>query len=52
VFVAEKPPPPSIAYQELLVAAEVSAEYFSRFFLCPGGEVWVISGVFVLSLVF
>jgi hypothetical protein len=28
-FVAAKPPPPHIAYQELLMAAEASAEYFS-----------------------
>ena len=28
-FVAERPPPPHIAYQEVLVAAEASAEYFS-----------------------
>jgi len=28
-FVAERPPPPHIAYQELLMAAETSAEYFS-----------------------
>jgi len=28
-FVADKPPPPQIAYQELLTAAEASAEYFS-----------------------
>jgi hypothetical protein len=28
-FVAERPPPPHIAYQELLMAAEASAEYFS-----------------------
>jgi len=28
-FVADKPPPPRIAYQELLMAAEVSGEYFS-----------------------
>ena len=27
-FVADKPPPPRIAYQELLVAAETSVEYF------------------------
>jgi hypothetical protein len=27
-FVADKPPPPRIAYQELLMAAETSAEYF------------------------
>jgi len=29
VFVADKPPPPSIAYQELLMAAETGGEYFS-----------------------
>ena len=28
-FVAERPPPPHIAYQELLLAAETSAEYLS-----------------------
>ena len=28
-FVAERPPPPHIAYQEVLLAAEQSAEYFS-----------------------
>jgi hypothetical protein len=28
-FVADKPPPPQIAYQEVLLAAEQSAEYFS-----------------------
>jgi hypothetical protein len=28
-FVAERPPPPQIAYQESLVAAETSGEYFS-----------------------
>ncbi len=28
-FVAEKPPPPQIAYQEVLMAAEASTEYFS-----------------------
>jgi hypothetical protein len=28
-FVASKPPPPQVAYQELLMAAETSAEYFS-----------------------
>jgi hypothetical protein len=28
-FVADKPPPPHIAYQELLMPAETSAEYFS-----------------------
>jgi hypothetical protein len=27
-FVADKPPPPQLAYQELLIAAESSAEYF------------------------
>jgi hypothetical protein len=27
-FVAAKPPPPPIAYQEVLMAAETSAEYF------------------------
>ena len=28
-FVADKPPPPRVAYQELLMAAETGAEYFS-----------------------
>ena len=28
-FVAERPPPPHIAYQEVLMAAETPAEYFS-----------------------
>ena len=28
-FVAEMPPPPHTAYQEVLIAAETSAEYFS-----------------------
>jgi len=28
-FVADKPPPPQIAFQELLRAAETGAEYFS-----------------------
>jgi hypothetical protein len=28
-FVADKPPPPRVAYQELLMAAEAPAEYFS-----------------------
>jgi hypothetical protein len=28
-FVAERPPPPQIAYQEVLMAAEVGSEYFS-----------------------
>jgi len=28
-FVADKPPPSRIAHQELLVAADVSVEYFS-----------------------
>ena len=28
-FVAERPLPPQIAYQEVLMAAETSAEYFS-----------------------
>jgi hypothetical protein len=28
-FVADRPPPPLIAYQEFLMAAEASAEYFS-----------------------
>ncbi|MDH7513829.1 MAG: hypothetical protein QHH14_12855 [Clostridiales bacterium] len=28
-FVAERPPPPQLAYQELLMAAETGGEYFS-----------------------
>jgi hypothetical protein len=28
-FVAERPPPPRVAYQELLMAAATSGEYFS-----------------------
>jgi hypothetical protein len=28
-FVADRPPPPHIAYQEVLMAADPSAEYFS-----------------------
>jgi hypothetical protein len=28
-FVADKPPPPRIAYQEVLMAVETSAEYIS-----------------------
>lgn len=28
-FVAERPPPPHAAYQEFLMAAETSTEYFS-----------------------
>jgi hypothetical protein len=28
-FVAGKPPPPHIAYQEVLMAAEAGGEYFS-----------------------
>ena len=28
-FVADKPPPPHIAYQEVLMAAETGSEYFS-----------------------
>ncbi len=28
-FAAERPPPPRLAYQELLMAAEASTEYFS-----------------------
>jgi hypothetical protein len=44
-FVADRPPPPpQFAYQEILMAAEASAEYFSLPFLYPGGEVWPISG--------
>ena len=28
-FIAERPPPPQIAYQEILMATDTSAEYFS-----------------------
>jgi hypothetical protein len=28
-FVAERPPPPQVAFQEYLMAAEAPAEYFS-----------------------
>jgi hypothetical protein len=28
-FVADKPPPPRVAYQEVLMAAEAGGEYFS-----------------------
>jgi len=28
-FIADKPPPPQVAFQELLMAAEISTEYFS-----------------------
>jgi hypothetical protein len=28
-FVAEKPPPPQVAFQELLMAVETGIEYFS-----------------------
>jgi len=28
-FVAESPPPPRVAYQEVLLAAEAPAEFFS-----------------------
>jgi len=28
-FIADKPPPPCLAYQEVLMAAETPAEYFS-----------------------
>ena len=28
-FVAERPPPPQVAFQEYLMTAETSAEYFS-----------------------
>ena len=28
-FIADKPPPPRIAYQEVLMAAETSGEHFS-----------------------
>ena len=38
-FVAEKPPPPWVASQELLMAAEAGSEYFSLSSLGPGEEV-------------
>ena len=28
-FVADKPPPPHLAHQEVLMAAEIGSEYFS-----------------------
>jgi hypothetical protein len=28
-FIADKPPPPRVAYQEVLMAAETSGDYFS-----------------------
>jgi len=28
-FVADKPPPPQVAFQELLIAEEAGSEYFS-----------------------
>jgi len=28
IFVAERPPPPQIVYQEVLMAAETGSEYF------------------------
>jgi hypothetical protein len=28
-FIADKPPPPQIAYQEVLMAVEAGGEYFS-----------------------
>jgi hypothetical protein len=28
-YIADKPPPPHLAYQEVLMAAETSADYFS-----------------------
>ena len=37
-FVADKPPSPHLAYQELLMAAETSAEYFLCFLKMVG---WV-----------
>ncbi len=42
-FVAAKPPPPQAASQELLMTAEVTAEYFSYSSLFPEKEVRVIS---------
>jgi hypothetical protein len=51
-FVADKPPPPRLAYQEVLMAAETTAEYFSCSSLYPGGEVWPISSAFMLPFVF
>jgi len=37
-FVAERPPPPQVAFQEYLVAAEAPPEYFSWFSLDMGEE--------------
>ncbi len=34
-FAAQRPPPPHVAYQDVLLAADISAEYFFFFFL-PG----------------
>ncbi len=45
-FVTERHPPPLIACQELLMAAESSAEYLSSFSLAPEGEVCRISDAF------
>ena len=45
-FVADKPPPSQVAYQQLLMAAETGGEYFLQFSLSPGGDVWVICGPF------
>jgi hypothetical protein len=47
-FVADKPPPPQVVHQELLLAAESSAEYLSGFFSCSKGEVRLISSAFKL----
>jgi hypothetical protein len=45
-FVAERPPPSHIAYQEVLMAAEASTEYSSWFSLLSTGEVQLICGTF------
>jgi len=50
-FVAESPPP-RIVYQEVLMAAETPAEYFSWAFFYPAGQVWLIPRPFGLPFVF
>jgi hypothetical protein len=51
-FVADKPPPPHRAYQEVLMAAEAGAEYFSLSFSPPNGEACRIFGYFATSIGF
>jgi hypothetical protein len=43
-FVAERPPPAHLAYQEVLMAAETGGEYFPLPFFRPGGDVSAIAG--------